>query len=353
MGYEIDFLQVGESNGDAICVRYGDEYNGYTVHVVDGGYTDTGQIIINHLDAYYGAPNYIDHVILSHADQDHAAGLVSVLEHYHVGALWMNRPWLYAVEIISYFHGNYTVSGLEKVIRDAYPIPANLEDIAIAKNIPIYEVFAGYEIGAFTVLAPTRERYLELIPELDRTPASYSAPSKGLLKRAFDAAKKTLQWVEDWNIEQLSENPPPVSASNETSVVQFGEIDGSKLLLTADAGPKALHEAAAVANHLGKLTSPTFVQVPHHGGRRNVTPKVLNTWLGYPVENGVERGTAYCSVGSKQSHYPRHRVKNAFIRCGYNVASTRQEWTRYYKNMPVRPGGSPLTYETFSYHYEE
>ena len=108
MPYEVDFLPVGESNGDAIVVRYGDDTNGYFLHVVDGGLTQTVDTIIEHIEKYY--PNmYINHMVLSHADNDHACGLVGVLEHFTVENLWMNRPWLYAAEALEHFHGNYTL----------------------------------------------------------------------------------------------------------------------------------------------------------------------------------------------------------------------------------------------------
>ncbi len=119
MGYELDFLPVGDSNGDAICIRYGTP-GAYKIHVVDGGYVDTGQIVVDHIKMYYGSPTFIDNVVLSHADRDHAGGLKAVLESFNVGALWMNRPWLYCGEIINNFHGNYTVEGLRKKIRDEY-----------------------------------------------------------------------------------------------------------------------------------------------------------------------------------------------------------------------------------------
>jgi hypothetical protein len=39
MPYEIDFLPVGDSNGDSIVIRYDD--NPFYLHVVDGGFTST------------------------------------------------------------------------------------------------------------------------------------------------------------------------------------------------------------------------------------------------------------------------------------------------------------------------
>lgn len=353
MGYEIDFLPVGDSNGDAICVRYGSDATGYTIHVIDGGYKDTGETIIAHVQRYYGAPTYIDHVVLSHADADHASGLLAVVEHFEVGTLWMNRPWLYANEIIEAFHGNYTVAGLTQAIREAYPILVELEDIATSKGTPVREVFAYDQIGAFAVLAPTRERYLSLIPEFSRTPPSYAKPVKGFLDRIFEVAKSAVRFFETWDHEKLEENPPAVTAANESSVVQMGRFDGNAALLTADVGPTGLTEAADIANALGIFTPLRFVQVPHHGSRRNVTPSVLNRWLGEPIPEGGRRGTAFCSVGINKPEYPRKRVQNAFLRRGYGVIPTRDTWKTHFHGLPPKPGLVPVEPEPFVHTYEE
>ena len=95
-------------NGDAISMRYGSAINGYTVQVVDGGFTDSGENLVRLINERYGNPSRIEHVVLSHADNDHAIGLVKVLESFEVGNLWMNRPWLYSEYIVNSFHGSYT-----------------------------------------------------------------------------------------------------------------------------------------------------------------------------------------------------------------------------------------------------
>jgi beta-lactamase superfamily II metal-dependent hydrolase len=353
MPYEIDFLPVGTSNGDAICIRYGSDYAGYTVHVVDGGYTDTGNAIIGHVQQYYGGISFIDHVVLSHADDDHATGLIPVMQHFDVGALWMNRPWLYAAETIGSFHGNYTVDGLAREIRDSYPRLAELEDLATEKGVPIHAPFAGVQIGAFTVLAPTRERYLTLIPEFGRTPESYTEAQKGLAGLFVDLAKKVAHYIEGWTTETLSNNPPACTASNESSVIQIAAIDGRRILLTADAGPKALTEAANVAEHLGLKSELAVVQIPHHGSRRNVTPNLLDYWLGGVVQEGVSRGTALCSVGNDKSEYPRKRVSNAFMRRGYSVIATRGQTKSSRNDMPSRQGWVAAVPEQFSTEFDE
>jgi hypothetical protein len=194
---------------------------------------------------------------------------------------------------------------------------------AAKQGTKIHDVFQGAQIGKWRVLAPSRDRYIRLIPDLDKTPQR-TTPSGGLFGGAFgDALQKAREYLDEaWNVETLSNNPDPTSASNETSVVQYAELDGEKLLLTADVGPEGLVEAAAYAAGLG-LKRPDMMQIPHHGSRRNVTPRVLDQWLGGRVANGAVVGAAICSVGNGKDEYPRGQVNNAFLRRGYPVYVTR------------------------------
>jgi len=340
--YEIDFLPVGNSNGDAICLQYSAPGGGILVHVVDGAYTETGTKIVEHIRRYYGANFFINHMVLSHADNDHATGLVEVMKNMKVQHLWMNRPWLYAAETLQHFHGLYTVDGLVKKMREMHPYLVDLENLAEQQGTVIHDVFQGARIGNFTVLAPSRERYIRLIPDLDKTPTRHSA-TDSFTNYLVDALKKVRDYLyETWDIETLSNDPDPTSASNETSVVQLGVLDGSHILLTADVGPEGLNEAADYAARLGLLTPPSFVQVPHHGSRRNVTPAVLDRWLGPKMANGSVFGTAYCSVGDNKTDYPRGQVSNAFLRRGYPVHVTRGEQKMHQSGSPGRGWGPSI-----------
>jgi len=175
--FEIDFLGVEtKKSGDAIALRY--EVNNETfIHVVDGGYSTTGENLRDHIIKYYDNPDFIDHVVATHNDGDHARGLIAILEHFQVGALWMLRPWEYATELISQFPTYSSVSRLRSALRSAYSNLAALEDIAIEKGIPIYAPFQGQQIGAFHVMAPKRDRFLELILTSNKTPESVAEDS--------------------------------------------------------------------------------------------------------------------------------------------------------------------------------
>jgi hypothetical protein len=287
-------------------------------------------------------------MVLSHADNDHAAGLIGVLKRFDVKNLWMNRPWLYAAEIRQHFHGNYILDGLIQQIRDMHPYLVELEKIARSKGTMIHDVFQGDVIGPFRVLAPSRERYVSLLPDLDKTPTSYrDAQVNAFLRGMLEGAKSWLD--EAWDIETLSSNPnPPTSASNETCVVQHAIIEDHRILLTSDIGPGGLNEAADYAYSLGLLKPPHFVQVPHHGSRRNVTPAVLDRWLGPRMARGLVFGTAYCSVGNDKSDYPRGQVKNAFQRRGYPVYVTRGGARSHFSGRELRPGWDWATPEPFA-----
>lgn len=355
MPYDIDFLPVGTkaSSGDAIALRYGNDLSGYTVHIVDGGYADTAPGLIEQIRTGYNT-EYVDFVVLTHADGDHAAGLVEVMQTLSVGALYMNRPWLYAGDIIHHFHGNWTISGLYNHLREKYPTLVELESIAAMRGIPVYEAFQGTAIGQFRVLAPSKQRYLDLLPDFDKTPErKTTADSAGIVGYLIEAAKAAVRWIsESWTGETLSESPEPTTASNESSLVQMAVIDNRQLVLTGDVGPDGLHEAASYAEALVGVLSPKFIQVPHHGSRRNVTPSALNRWLG-PIkqQDSANIGSAFCSAARLDEDHPRQKVINAFTRRGYGVHNTKGR--HIYNYYGTQRSGEPLTPEMFSYQVEE
>jgi len=336
--------------------------------VVDGGFADTGDRIIDHIDTHYQPlTNHrlrIADVVLSHMDNDHAGGLLKVLEYYPVANLWMNRPWLFVGGVADAFHRRYTDAGLVRDIRDMNPNLVALEELAMAKGIPIRSAFQGTRIGPFTVLAPSLSRFIGLIPDMGRTPQAYRTPA---LANALHGARPPLfagsnalaqalltTPLETWQIETLSENPDTWSASNESSIVQLANLEGHRILVTSDAGPDALHEAVdyAVINNLrGWLDC---VQVPHHGSRHNVTPAVLDRLLGDRVNDpSIRRGCAVASVGLQQDDYPRRSVANAFLRRGYPVFTTHDGTFSYYKGSTMRTGWFAPTSVPFSNKVED
>ena len=338
---EIDFLGVEtDKSGDAIALRYRVGGQSY-VHIVDGGYIDTGDQLVKHITKFYGTTR-VDNVVLTHPDRDHANGLRKVLDVCQVGRLWMNRPWLYADELIHRFETYNSVDALRRRLRQAYDASAMLEDIALEKGIPISAPFQGAQIGIFTVLAPTKERYLDLVVESDKTP---EAAQDGFITDAVSAAASMFKAAANlvksaWGHEYFPASG--TSSENEMSVVQVATMNGRPFVLTGDVGREGLKEAADYAPLAGLRLPGLFVfQVPHHGGRHNVNTEVLDRWLG-PRLAGLPERTAWkaiCSSAKADLDHPRKSVKRAMMHRGGHFSATegrcihigegikREDWT--------------------------
>lgn len=342
---EIDFLPVGTGNrsGDAIAMRY--RRNGIeSVMIYDGGTQDSGAALIQHVRNHYGT-NRVDHVVNSHPDNDHASGLSLVLEQMEVGALWIHRPWAYSKLLSGYFADpRYTPEGLARRFKDNMSAAHTLEKVATTRRIPIYEPYQGASIGAFVVLSPERNWYLHtLVPAFEKTPdakktSAARQPLLGALSMALGNAVENANTYldEHWGIEQLREGVT-TSAENDSSVVMAADFDGQRVLLTGDAGTEALHRAANYTEAIGHtLTTTSFLQVPHHGSRNNVTPSVLDRIAGVRQSSATNAKTAFVSASKESSTHPRKMVVNAFIRRGAKVIPTQGQTINWRHNYPSR-----------------
>lgn len=87
-----------------------------------------------------------------------------------------------------------------------------------------------------------------------------------------------------------------------------------------------------------------FVQVPHHGSRRNVGPSILDRMLG-PKGQSTQHSSAFASVPKKnpEHKFPAKKVTNAFHRRGYKVLVTQGDKIRHHHNAPAREGWTTAT----------
>lgn len=367
MKCEIEFLAVGDGNkaGDAIVVRYG-EVGAYWLMLIDGGHGETGDDIVSHLKKHFGPNPVLEHVVLTHSDADHASGLRTVLQEIKVNNLWLHLPWLLAEEARDLFKDKrWTQDGLRENIKAEYDIVSEIFDLGQAAGCKVYYPFAGHSIGPFKILSPSREVYRYLLPQFDKTPdpdqeaieAAYMWLGKETLaRRLLEAAKAAIQnWVaESWDNERLRDGGV-TSASNKSSVVLHGSFEKGNVLLTGDAGVNGLTWAANEADALGlPLQQFSFVQVPHHGSRRNVGPTILTRLLGDKrQESDPTRFAAFVSAPKDDDQHPRRIVLNAFKRRGAKVIGTQGSCKIHYGGFPKRNGYSDAEVLPFYTRVEE
>lgn len=357
MSYEIDFIGVSEETKDAtaICFRWKNSDGNYTIGVFDGGISNYGVTLKNHLNTYYfngDDDKTIDFVICSHPHQDHASGLTEILENFNVKALYMNLPWTYTQELKDKVTDGRI--NLEKKLREKYEYIDKLEKLAIEKNVPIYSALEGAKISdKLTVLSPSKEFYLDLIVESDKTPLEQK---DSILESTLKFAKEIINKLkETWSSEQLREGET-TEPDNETSTVVFGEMDEENFLLTGDVGIRGLQKAIDYSNSINKpiKDNVTIYEIPHHGGRHNVSPSVLNQLLGDIVAENEENGKSSYVCSGKNSDHPLQMVINAFKRRGVKVYKASGSTICHHRGtMPKRDGWSSVTGIEFNPEVEE
>jgi beta-lactamase superfamily II metal-dependent hydrolase len=320
--WEVDFLQVDSSrSGDAITARY-QVGTTFWVHVIDGGYAADAERIARHIQNRYGT-NIIDHMVVTHPDQDHAEGLAKLCELCEVRNLWMLRPWHYATELMPYFPTYSYVDRLISKLRSSFPYIDELEKVANKRKITIREPFQGADIGLFKVLAPSPQRWAQLVIDSEKTP---EGADTGLLGNLFEMAKSAVRFIKaGWGSEKFSTED--TSTENEMSVIQYMNFNGRKVVLTGDAGRGGMTEAAAYAPKAGLvLPGVSDFQAPHHGGRRNVNSEILDAWLGPILPSlpapGSEPFTAVISASKDDAAHPRRAVRRGLMHRGALVVTT-------------------------------
>lgn len=178
-----------------------------------------------------------------------------------------------------------------------------------------------------------------------------------LTRKIYDSTKAAIQsWTEEtWENERLKDGGI-TNASNESSVVLYGEFDSNRrVLLTGDAGVNALHWAANYAELASlPLQQFSFVQIPHHGSRRNVGPTVLTRLLG-PIQSEASpsRFTAFVSAPKDDAQHPRLIVLNAFKRRGGRIYATQGQSKIHYGGFAKRDGYVEVTELPFYTKVEE
>ncbi len=350
MGFEIDYIPVGdgEKAGDAIAVRFGNLFGPRTeqkVIVFDGGIKESGEQLVEHINRYYKT-NEIDLAISTHPDADHASGLNVVLEKMKVGGLLMHRPWEYAGEIKYFFKDKrVTASGLEKKLEESLQHASDLEELAKEKGVAIVEPFqglTGYD-GILHILGPSESYYKELLPLFRSTPEPVD--HFGIFTPVRKAAEEAVRWIEDqFHLDLLDDDEDTTSAENNTSVIALLNIDGHKLLFTGDAGKTALLNAINYAATNGiPLSDLRFLDVPHHGSKRNISSKILRQ---------VKAGTAYVSAPVDSKKHPAKKITNALKKHGSEVFVTRGVSLCHRHQAPDR-GWSSVKPEPFHIRVEE
>lgn len=295
-GLEIDMLSLGDA--DSIIIT---RWNSGTPEriLIDGGWSSSVAIVRSFLRKH--GITTLDHVVCSHPHDDHAGGLVELLKDKTLtfGRLWMHIPDNHVdVASIKRVAAAYSTKNA-RIITESVKTEKTLLDLAVNRGIPVDEPFADADIGFLKVCGPSTDFYTEMISQL--TEGKYYADTRSsvLLEQLEDLVEEPS--------ESLLENPT-TDPLNNTSTILATKIKDDVYVFTADAGAEAL----AAAMEAYKISGCKWMQIPHHGSRRNITQGLIEAF---------SPKTAFVSADGNKKH-PKRAVVNAFKNQGSKVYST-------------------------------
>lgn len=352
-GIEIDFLPVGEKSksGDAICIRWG--YNlcdttGKTrnqrVLVIDGGYSENGDAIVEHIQKYYGT-SHISAVINTHPHRDHISGLHKVIEKCSVTNLIIHKPWEHTGLKDVFRDGRITSRSIKEHLKEGLESAYSLVQEAVAKKVNVYECFApsvwdetDWLDVKIRILGPTKGYYDNLLPAFSSTPTDGADVDLG------QRVDFSLPMVPAWKCPLTDDGE--TSAENNSGIIltlTLPQTVGSGIVMfTGDAGMPALNNALDLAEEQGMKISECirFFQVPHHGSIQNLGPTVLTRIFGSWKNDAV----SYVSVSKEHDNeHPAKHVVNALRDHGVSCCQTQGvSIRRSYGVVPVREGWSDI-----------
>lgn len=365
MGYEVDFLSVGEESksGDAIALRFGEiegKRNEQTVIVVDGGFTESGEQLVELIKKHYQTEQ-VDLVISTHPDTDHVKGLHCILDSLEVIELWLHQPWNHIEGIADKFtDGRVTDNSIGERLKDSLETAYDLYKKASDKGIKIQEPFTGLvdDSQRISILGPSEEYYEELLIDFEGLPdkeEGKAVAESGFMEGLKKAAEAVVKMIKDiWEVDSITDDGE-TSAKNNSSVITQLIYGEKRLIFTGDAGIPALEKVADRLDECENSAKISFFQIPHHGSQRNIGPTVLNRIVGEPVPKGQDTHfTALASAAKKgEPKHPNKKVINAFTRRGAKTITTKGSSICHSSNAPDREGYSPVIPEPFFHEVEE
>lgn len=346
MQYEIDFLPVGEWSKwwDAIAIRYWDfsHRDLFKVIVIDWWTKASWELVVKHIKEHFQTEK-VDCIIATHFHQDHIWWISEIINWLTIWAIVMHRPWTYSKTIKKMTITEMSISKLEQKLEKSLNWLSNLEDLANQENIPIYEYFAGEHIfqDELIVVWPTKEYYEQLLANFSATPEvkegfSLIEKTEQFIKTATETA---IEWIwEALHIETLTDDYEDTSPENNSSIVLLLRIDWKRLLFTGDCWKEWLRRVIDFTNN-GELdlSNIDFLDVPHHGSKRNLWPTILNK---------LNPKVAFISCPKEwDPKHPSRKVINALIRRDCSVFTTK--WMTKSHMNTTRDWWSSATPETF------
>ena len=238
--YEIRFFAVGNTKkgGDAIFIRLYDQDDNVIVILIDGGYQETGNEIIEYMQSL--GLDTIHLMVNTHPDLDHISGLTTIMQSpdIKVEKLLYNRPWRdHNINSELFKDGRITDNSLNKRLTESFKKAYELEQLALGKQnvcgkqcTIVHPVVGNTYFDCFHILGPTADHYRTYLLSSDKTPTNANNEGNEPYQPKKLNWRKYFGFIIKWFDEETT------SDINETSIVSFLQLPSIKFLFTGDVG---------------------------------------------------------------------------------------------------------------------
>lgn len=272
-GFEIFYQSLG--NADSIYVRHW-ENSVPTNILIDGG----RKIHVEQIEEFLEerskdtpeCTSEIHHLVCTHSDDDHAGGLVPLVQNkkFHIGKAWIHD--LRGTAFLPSSYGNslrswgakYLLDKIESSEQTRIALLTALE----ARDIDHCNPYAGVQIGPMWVLGPSLEffgdQYAQLIQEESAKSFEVALAARSVERYLTEDMTKQAEASKE-----LGEGvTTPINEVSTVLLLPGREENKGHYLFTGDVGTQGLDQ---VIGRFGDLLKPTrWLDVPHHGSRRSM-----------------------------------------------------------------------------------
>lgn len=279
--FTIDMLPA--ANGDALWLRFGSTGEVRNI-LIDTGYKHSMNHLINSntFGANADAPVVITLLVVTHMDQDHISGAITLIEnakkfHVQIENIWFNGyrqvfPLLDGDDTLGY-RGAEDLSAVVKKYKiplNRRPLPAG-EHVCDSGAIMIEdedEELPQVDIDGLTltVLGPSRLR-------LDELRHAWTVESEGKQGERYSQALERMDATDD-TLGAHTQPGADEKAANGSSIALLAEFAGKRILLGADAFPADLQVALTRLFPAGGAAIE-FFKLSHHGSIGNLSTNLL------------------------------------------------------------------------------
>lgn len=274
MDFVIDFIYVADGDGIIIWGRNPNERD--YVFFLDGGNQEFGIKIVEHYRKWIEPYLYQTKTIAfinSHPHADHINGLIEIVKELGKEMTWgiYNDPVKFISEELRLNIKQSALRNEDKDIEHLYKSFKKVQELndlceqyGIEKKEALSDVFNYKEIK---IISPSREFYTSKV----QTFTNIDFLKRVDYTKSFSSINESDELLKPCAIVDEKNDASP--ENNSATIIELIDSKNERYLLTSDAGVEAFDDMEKNGFTSENLN---FVQLPHHGSRRNIS----TNWIG-------------------------------------------------------------------------